>query len=256
MTLDTVSNFRELGGLPTTDGGTVRTGRLFRSGHLGEASDADVTHLARLDLGLVVDFRTDHDIEVDGPDRIPPGVRHVRAPIGDDAGRTSSIRELFNDPSRAAEVLGDGQAVAMILASYRRNATAEWCNDSYRTFFAELVAQDGAPVLWHCSAGKDRAGWASCLVGFALGVERDAIIENYLDSNRHRRIHAQGDRLIENGLDPEMVLPFIEVRREYVEASIAGAEEHWGDLATYLRDGLGLTDTARARLREHYVVQL
>ncbi len=249
-----VENFRELGGLPTTDGRTVRSGSLFRSGHLGAATDGDLALLRTFGVAVIVDFRNDEDLAADGLDRVPDGVRHVRAPIGDDAGRTSSIRSMIADGGSLEELLGDGRARQMVIDGYRRTAVAAWCVEAYSTFVEELNAHAGSPVLWHCSAGKDRAGWAGCVVALALGVERDAMIDNYLESNVHRKVDEVLAQYGRRGVDAELLRPFMEVRAEYVEASIAAAEGEWGSLDAYLRDGLGLTDTARAQLQDVYLV--
>ncbi len=252
--LEGVDNFRELGGLPTVDGRSVRSGALFRSGHLGAATDDDLTRLRGFGVAVIVDFRNDEDIAADGLDRVPDGVRHVRAPIGDDAGRTSSIRSMIADGGSLEELFGGGRAQQMVVDGYRRNAVAPWCVEAYSTFVAEWVAHTGSPVLWHCSAGKDRAGWAGCVAALALGVERDAMIANYLESNVHRKVDEVLAQYGQRGVDAELLRPFMEVRAEYVEASIAAAEGEWGSLDTYLRDGLGLTDAARAELQNVYLV--
>lgn len=251
--LSGVDNFRELGGLPTTDGRQVRHGALFRAGHLARATDDDVAHLGSLGVTLIVDFRTDHDIEAEGHDRLPPDVRHVRTPVFDEGGHRTPIRELFMSGADLSEVLGGGRARQLVLDGYRRNAVAPWCVEAFSTFVGEVVAADGGAVLWHCSAGKDRAGWAACILGLALGVERDAIVDNYLESNVHRRVDETLARYAESGVDTSLLRPFLEVHADYLQSSFDAAEEQWGSLDAYLRDGLGLTDPARRQLQDHYL---
>ena len=111
---------------------------------------------------------------------------------------------------------------------------------------------DRWPLVWHCSAGKDRAGWVGTILLLALGVERDAIVEHYLESNRvgTRRAAAlvDGGMLTEEGL--ELLRPFIEVAPAYVEAQLAAVDDRWGGAGCMLRDGLGLTEDRIADLRD------
>ena len=80
-----VRNFRDVGGLPTTDGRRVRDGVLFRSGHLAHASEQDAEFLASLGLHTVFDFRNRDDIALEGPDTDLPGTRNLNLPLSDPA---------------------------------------------------------------------------------------------------------------------------------------------------------------------------
>ena len=101
-----VANFRDLGGHTTRDGTRLRSGRLFRSGHLGHATESDLETLARLEIRTVFDFRNTTDIEVDGSDRLPAGAEYLRLPMPNPA-RSEDLRALIreNEGSRALYVL-------------------------------------------------------------------------------------------------------------------------------------------------------
>ena len=106
-----VRNFRDIGGHFTTTGARVRTGRIFRCGHLAEATDADLRTLEELGIGVVIDFRGPTDIADEGEDRLPPGARLVSIPMFDPA-RGADIRTLLFEgpPELIAETFGEGRA--------------------------------------------------------------------------------------------------------------------------------------------------
>jgi protein-tyrosine phosphatase len=251
VVLGRVANFRDLGGHTTRDGARLRPGRIFRSGHLAHASDEDLKQLAELGVRRIFDFRTEADIAAEGGDRLPDGASYLRLPMPDPA-RHQDLRGMINgaDEHSMEELFGDGRAAALmreaaeLLVRERR--------DAYRLFLGELAREDYRPALFHCSAGKDRAGWAGSLVLLALGVEEEQVVEQYLLSNRSlaemraRIASEEGGRSSWGAL----LKPFLEVRREYIEASFAAVQADWGGFDRYLQEGLGVTHAERDQLRE------
>ncbi len=252
--MDGIENFRGIGGLPTTDARATATGLLWRSGHLARATDADLARLHALGMRTVVDLRTDHDLAADGPDRRADGIDEVAVPISDDSGLGAEIRALITggDLASMREAWGDGRALAISTAGARRMATDPGRVAAFRRVVDVVTDPDRWPVVWHCSAGKDRAGWTATVVLLALGVERDAIVVHYLESNRGaaRSAAAMVDRgwMSEEAL--ELAGPFMEVAPGYIEAQLAAVDDHWGGASSMLRDGFGFTDQRLADLRD------
>jgi len=249
-----VANFRDLGGHATRDGRRVRRGRLYRSGHLGHATARDVEILASLELRRVFDFRTETDIAFDGRDRLPPGVEHVQLPmpdpaVGDDIRAKIETVIESRGPDALEDLFGAGRAEAMMersaagLVRERRRP--------YAGFLAALAQPDAVPALFHCSAGKDRAGWAASVVLLALGVDEDEVVEQYLLSNRAAEEILERQRGLGRDLWSELLRPLLEVRRSYFEASFEAVRVEWGGFERYLREGLGIGDPQREQLREN-----
>lgn len=249
--LSGVRNFRDVGGLPTSDGRRVRSGRLFRSGHLAHATETDAEFLASLGLHTIFDFRNDADHALEGPDVELPGVRNVNIPLSDPAdGREFWTMVREGDLDQLRSLLGDGKAVARMAHAYRtiiRHRTAE------HSRVLHALAEDSVPALLHCAAGKDRAGLSIAVVLLALGVEREAIVADYLESNApHRRYRVRRSSASQEARSPEvmeLLAPLFDARAEYLTAAFDTIEEQWGGVDRYLLQGLGLTPHALERLR-------
>lgn len=259
--ITSISNFRELGGLPAADGLVVRPGVAFRSAHLAEASDADLDRIVELGITTIIDLRTADDIALDGADRIPPGVRHIHAPMGDviDVGpdaRPDPVRAvmLSRDPQRVAARFGDGQAEALMRIGQRSFVDSPQASVAGRAYLDALTTPDGGTLI-HCSAGKDRTGWMCTVALLALGVERDLIMEHYLETNLHRPVEIRLAAVIgDSGVDPEHLRPFFEVRASYQQECFDMIDAAHGSTEAYLADVFGFDAERCCELRRRMLV--
>ncbi|MCX5381405.1 tyrosine-protein phosphatase [Streptomyces sp. NBC_00091] len=250
--LSGVRNFRDVGGLPTTDGRRVRPGRLFRSGHLAHATETDAEFLASLGLHTVFDFRNGADQALEGADVELPGVLNVNIPLTDPAdGREFWTMVRDGDLDQLRAVLGEGKAAARMANSYRamiRTRTAE------HSRVVHALARDSVPALMHCAAGKDRAGLSIAVTLLALGVEREAIVADYLESNApHNRYRVRRGSEAPEARSPEvmeLLAPLFDARSGYLLAAFETIDEQWGGVDAYLAEGLGLAPEVLDRLRE------
>ncbi|MEV0977448.1 tyrosine-protein phosphatase [Streptomyces sp. NPDC049915] len=246
-----VRNFRDVGGLPTIDGRRVRHGVLFRSGHLAHATPGDAAYLSTLGLHTIFDFRNAADQKLEGPDVELPGVRNVNLPLSDPADGAEFWKMVRDgDLEQLRGILADGKGANRMIASYRtiiKERTAE------HSRVLHALAEDNVPALMHCAAGKDRAGLSIAVTLLALGVEQDAIVEDYLKSNeKHRRYKVRRSGSAESAYTPEvmeLLSPLFDARAEYLTAALETIEETWGGVDAYLEQGLRLTPETRERLR-------
>ncbi len=248
--ITSISNFRELGGLVTTDGRVVRSGIAFRSAHLAKATDADLYRIVELGITTIVDLRTPADMRLDGPDRIPDGVEYINAPMGDLTDTTDPEAEAnpvraamhSRDPKVIADRFGNGQAEALIRRGQRSFVDTGQAATAGRTFLEALIT---GSALVHCSAGKDRTGWMCTVVLLALGVDRPTIIEHYLETNQHRPVDARLAEVIgDSGVDPDHLRAFFEVRADYQHEGFHIVDAVYGSAETYLAKVFGF-DEAR-----------
>ncbi|GHC74420.1 tyrosine-protein phosphatase [Streptomyces flavofungini] len=247
-----VRNFRDVGGLPTLDGRRVRHGVLFRSGHLAHATDADAAFLGSLGLHTIFDFRNAADQRLEGPDVALPGVRNVNLPLSDPADGAEFWKMVRDgDLDQLRSILSDGRAAGRMTASYR-TIIEERTAEHSRVLHA--LAEDSVPALMHCAAGKDRAGLSIAVTLLAVGVEREAIHADYLESNAaHRRYKVHRSSTSADAMSPEvmeLLSPLFDARAEYLAAAFETIERTWGDTDTYLERGLGVKPQTRERLRE------
>ena len=246
LPLDGAANARDLGGYQTRDGRRVRWGVLYRSDALGELSDDDLVYLERLDLRRVVDFRSELERDRE-PDRLPSSVESTWQPI---AGEGLDPREL-QDQLMSGDVSED-QAADWLIQGNRAFVT-EFA-PVYARFLRELAEPEATPTLFHCTAGKDRAGFAAALVLLSLDVPRETVMRDYLLTNQYLEPKTQRMlRVIRVAslfrADPDDVRPLFEARPSYLEAAFATIDAEYGGVDRYLREGLGIDDATLARLR-------
>ncbi|MFB6642462.1 tyrosine-protein phosphatase [Streptomyces chartreusis] len=247
-----VRNFRDVGGLPTVDGRRVRHGVLFRSGHLAHATTEDADFLGALKLHTIFDFRNAADQKLEGPDVALPGVRNVNLPLSDPADGAEFWKMVRDgDLDQLRGILSDGKGANRMIVSYRsiiKERTGE------HSQVLHSLAEDSVPALMHCAAGKDRAGLSIAVTLLALGVEREAIVADYLESNaKHRRYKVRRSSSDASAYSPEvmeLLSPLFDARAEYLTAAFETIEETWGGVDTYLEQGLRLSPESRDRLRE------
>ncbi|WP_053752570.1 tyrosine-protein phosphatase [Streptomyces sp. MMG1533] len=247
-----VRNFRDVGGLPTVDGRRVRHGVLFRSGHLAHATEEDSAFLDSLGLHTIFDFRNASDQKLEGPDVELPGVRNVNLPLSDPADGAEFWKMVRDgDLDQLRELLSDGKGATRMIRSYRKLIKERTAEHSQ---VLRALAEDSVPALMHCAAGKDRAGLSIAVTLLTLGVEREAIVADYLKSNaKHRRYKVRRSSTSASAYSPEvmeLLSPLFDARAEYLSAAFDTIEETWSSVEVYLEQGLGVTPEIRERLRE------
>lgn len=248
-------NARDLGGLPTSDGRRVRPGRLIRTAALGRLTDEDLPVLGKLAPACVVDLRHATEQAVAPPDRLAGEPWVVHLPVYDAAHPVFTYVSavlLGHDLDAYEELARDGMPGAMA-GIYRWFVTGESAREGFGR--AVRLAADGGnlPLLFHCSAGKDRTGWLSVVLLTALGVDEPAIRADYLRHNELteslREVLLTAMTRRRPDLDPAVARPLLEVRPEYLDAAYDEVRRVHGTFDAYLRDGLGLTDGTLAALR-------
>lgn len=248
-------NARDLGGLVAADGRRVQVGRLLRTPALGRLTDGDLLVLEKIDPACVVDLRDAAEMAQAPPDRLPGGARVVHLPVHDAAHPVFtyvSALLLGHDLTAYGALAREGTPAAMS-AIYRWFVTGA----AARRGFAEAVrlAADPAnlPLVFHCSAGKDRTGWLAVVLLTALGVDEAAIRADYLRHNELtvslREVLLEAMRRRRPELDAAAVGPVLEVRAEYLDAAYDEVARVHGSFGAYLRDGLGVTDEVVTALR-------
>ena len=250
LNFEGISNFRDLGGYATADGRQLKWGTLYRSASLSGSTPADLEGLTRLKLSALVDFRSQAE-KAEEPNHLPdpPGFRVVEIPTLDE-GNKALVGEImariesgdFNDfdPERS-----------MITAN--RQFASEF-TPQFREFVHTVLEAEGKPVAWHCSAGKDRTGFAAAILLRILGVPEDVVMRDYLAS-KQLALDARRSQLLllrvfkgEEAADKLSVMMGVE--ESWLRAAFDEIDRTWGDFDTYVQQGLQLDDNDIARLRK------
>ncbi|MDI2127782.1 tyrosine-protein phosphatase [Yinghuangia seranimata] len=250
--LQAASNTRDIGGYKAAYGLTVKYGQVFRSDALTKLTDADLAKLGTLGVKTVADLRTDFELNLNGPDKVPAGSELLRAPISD-GGMYGKLNEVIasKDPVKQQELLGNGNAEKLLL-----DANRSFVNDpAQRAQFASVIKRiaNGEKVLYNCSAGKDRTGWMTAVLLTAVGVDRATVTQDYLLSNTF--LKAANDRtkmgLKYAGLmqNPDLLDPLLGVQQQYLDAAFDEVTKQFGTFDRFLRDGLDLDRATLAKLR-------
>ncbi|MDV9191938.1 tyrosine-protein phosphatase [Streptomyces sp. SR27] len=251
-------NVRDLGGYPTYDGSRVRYGLAYRGDHLAKLTDADLTTLAGLGLGTVVDLRIPTEVGYDGADRLPAGPVPVSRPITDKGLFGQLLAAIGSrDPVRQEEMLGGGRAAAFMCEVYRTFVTDPANRAAFAATLRDLADPRRGPLLVHCTSGKDRTGWTGWLLLTLLGVPEKLARADYLASNTFRAAYDARLRegLKQGGLmrNPELIVPLQEVRAEYLDTALEQLRSSYGSVLRYVSVGLGLEFRELLALRERLV---
>jgi protein-tyrosine phosphatase len=249
---DAVGNLRDVGGRPTSDGGTVARGVAYRSAELASSSVAQDPELARLAIRTVVDLRTRSERD-ERPDVVPPGARHVVLDVLADLPPQAAgqIPAILANPAAASAMLDGMDIVGTMVQTYRQLVVSQAARTAYAGLVRLVIDPEATPLLFHCTAGKDRTGWAATILLLAAGVDHDGVREEFLGVNPAVRVTFAPllHRLEAAGVDPALLVPALEVRLEYLEAGLATIHEEYGSFDAYLADGLGLSPLEIESLR-------
>ncbi|WP_436771450.1 tyrosine-protein phosphatase [Yinghuangia sp. YIM S09857] len=245
----TVANLRDLGGITLADGRRVAPGMLFRSGQFSRFDPTADPHVAALGLRTVVDLRTAEERGAE-PDRVPGTARLLCEDVlGEDPDvAPARLHALLADPGRAERELGGGRAAEVFAVTYRRMVLSGRARAAYRAL-VEAVA-DARPVLFHCTAGKDRTGWGAALLLMLLGAERAVVRDEFLAVNPAVRAGFAPFRaqFTAAGGDPGIADAIIEVHGSYLDAALDAMDAEWGGVSAYVREGLGVSDATVERV--------
>jgi len=243
LSMDGSYNSRELGGYKTTDGKSVKWGVLFRSDKLSDISLEDQKYLKNLGIQRIVDFRSKAE-KAEDPDKIPEGVAYIEMPIEVDVAMRTKIEAILKGE------------INRNVKGFLIEANEEFIKNYSHIYsrFLKDLAKEQKPTMFHCTAGKDRAGFAAAITLIAIGVSKEDAINDYMKTNEYtaERINEMISKIELMSLyqtDGELLRPLLGVEREYLEAAFKAAEDEYGSLENYIRNGLNISEKEIQQLR-------
>ena len=238
IALEGCTNLRDLGGYRAADGRRVRFGRVFRSASLARLTEGDLETLAALGLRTVCDLRGIRESAA-APSRLP-----LRDP--------PELHALSIEPTvgaSLADLLARGQATGEDVLDLLRRAYEAYATEHlhrYRAMFTLLLEAPRLPLLFHCSAGKDRTGFGAALLLTALGVPRETVIEDYLATSRFWK----RELALPPGTDPSAAAALLGVHRPLIERALDVAFGRYDSEEAFFAAEFGFDSDRLARLRD------
>ncbi len=232
--LQGASNFRDVGGYLNTQGRRVRRGQVFRSDQLAGLTGEDLARLQSLGIGHSLDFRgvaeyTATPYAIAGVERValtiePTVIARMQALVAQGVVPTTE------------------ETVDLMRETYR-----DFVNHNAATFgrFLKHLLEKPTPQVFHCTAGKDRTGFAAALLLSALEVDRATIEHDYLLTNqlykRDARLEGQGH--------PHVMKVLWQVQPEFLHAAFEAVDAQHGGMRDYLHGAIGLSSQELAELQ-------
>lgn len=232
--LEGEDNLRDMGGYTGENGKRVLFRKLFRSGELSALTENDKQIILDLGIEKVIDLRTNTEIN-EHPDNLPNGISSFHLPLIDEAPGSGSGTGGSYDDFIQAVISGQVDASeVMINSAYTDIDSIKISN--WTTIFNHL--ETNQVTLWHCTAGKDRAGMTAALVLSSLGVERATIIEDFMASNDYLSDYIEETVSYMNteygNNAGELMRPILGVEKEYIEAFFTAIETDFGSVENFL----------------------
>ena len=236
--LSGASNFRDLGGYIDHAGQMVAWRKLFRSDHLGLLSADDIAQINQLKVARVLDFR---------------GATERTAQVCAIPGALVSSLAIEPTVVQAIQALlenGNGirpeDAVHLMQQTYR--AFVHDNSPRFAELFAHLL-EDDAPLVFHCTAGKDRTGFAAALILRALGVSQAVVMQDYLLTNELFR----PPELVGSYAPKEVRDVIAQVQTGFLDAAFDAVNNSHGSIEQYLEKAMKLDAKQQRRLRALYL---
>lgn len=221
--LDGTPNFRDLGGRKNNNNKSMKRGRIFRSGLLSDLSSSDWKVIQQQNVTRIVDFRREDEVaKMPTQSSYPTYINHQ--PIGDGSHLELIKKAFTHSDTGVAEVVN-------FMHDINRDFPFKHA-DAFAQLFAELLTlQENESIIFHCSAGKDRTGFAAALILFALDFDRKQVFEDYLLTRAFFDPKEQMNRIMSmlpveqlQNFDPQLLLPILEVKSQYLTQALETIE--------------------------------
>lgn len=249
-------NFRELGGIPVSGGRVVRHGIFYRTGALGLLNEEELELVRSLRIRSVFDLRSDYERRFTPDPQLPGAAYHPVSALTDSSGKEIDLSpEAIKESTKHASHAENASNFLEMMYGGLPFAGA------YQRMFEEIEAGN-VPVLFHCSAGKDRTGIGAALILLALGADEATVLDDYMKTNEYRM--AVIERFLEErkeiiALHPEfreLLTGYEGVNRSSAEYALKSILRAYPSYDSYFEAQFGLDRERRERLRELYTETL
>jgi len=236
-----VHNFRTVGNIKNVDGRTLKEGKFYRSGHLYQLKKKSFKEIENLGIKEIIDLRNSKEI-AQKPDHLPSEIIYKNYSAFEDEGDQL-------DQAKKLVLKGKVDADTRMLEFYKDYVTEN--PEIIKKIITEILESDH-PVLYHCTAGKDRTGITSALILTILKFDKETIYNDYLLSNNYRQKLVDKRLHLANNLHflyPKMDINVLEklswVEVDYLDAAFNEINKKYGSVDNYIQQVLGISENKR-----------
>lgn len=262
LDIEGIGNARQLGGYVTSDGRKVKNNLLIRAADISAITAETAQKLAdEYNVKYVVDLRMGYERDA-AIDAEIPGAENIWISVYDLDMSDPVIAQMMKNIKAA----GDDSVQKCIECAkaglysdlYTNILLSEQGQQGYAQFFDIMLNNKDGAFLWHCTHGKDRTGVAAALILYALGVDEDTIMQDFLLTNEVNKsgIEYMTGELKKRGCDEAIVndaLAMAGVNGEYLRNAFDKVKEKYGSVDDYIRNRLGVSDEEREQLKNMYL---
>lgn len=255
--LKNTHNTRSLSYLKNKDGLNIKDNLLIRSDALSKIDAEDINSLVtKYNLKKIIDLRTENEV-YNNPDKKIPGVKYIHNSVlpNEIIGITKKedLKDDFHDFVEKLKKEGIDSSIDYMINVYKNLVEIDYANEAYGKFLNELLNFPGGATLWHCSAGKDRAGFATFLVLYVLDFELDVIFEDYLATNTFYETHVENVSSNYSSEYKEIIWSIFGVQKEYITTVFQVIKSKYGNLEEYLEKALKFDKIKKEKLKKIYL---
>ncbi|MDR1556426.1 MAG: tyrosine-protein phosphatase [Tannerellaceae bacterium] len=240
LLMDSVQNFRDMGGYLSRRGRSTRWGVVYRSGEINRLSERDTLRLNRLKIKTIIDLRTAHEIALSPVNY--SGARIVHLPVFSDVD--DIIRRIGEGRVRK----GDGfLSMQDVYLQYMEPENGRAFARALHVFLDE----SNYPILFYCSLGKDRAGFLASLLLSALDVPEETIFSDYVATNDFIDLKPYAGLVNDMDTDAQEAMTVILSANEtFLDLVFRKIKKEYGSLSQYLSEEMQLTDKQKEKLKD------
>lgn len=239
-----VTNFRTVGNIKNTEGRILKEGKLYRSAHLSKLKKKSFDDFEKLGIKEIIDLRNSKEI-AQKPDQLPSQIVYKKYSAFEDEGdQLAQARKLVLKGKVNAS-----DADKRMIDFYREYVIEN--PEIIKKIITEILESEN-PVLYHCTAGKDRTGITTALILTILKFDKETIYNEYLLSNNYRKDMVEKRLRLANRLHfiyPKMDLQVLEklswVEKRYLDAAFGEIDKKYGSTDAYIQQVLGISDAKR-----------
>lgn len=239
-----VHNFRSVGNIKNTEGRVLKEGMFYRSAHLHQLKKKSFDEFEKLGIAEIIDLRNSKEI-FEKPDHLSKGITYKKYSAFEDEGdQLAQARKLVLKGKVNAS-----DADKRMIDFYREYVTEN--PETIKNIITEIMESE-KPILYHCTAGKDRTGIVTALILTVLKFDKETIYNEYLLSNNFRKPLVEKRLRLANNLHflyPKMDLQVLEklswVEKRYLDAAFGEIDKKYGSTDTYIQQVLGISEAKR-----------